>query len=976
MEFSLKKSFKSHGSYKHSHKISACEDDDGIQEDQHPILFEHHQQQYISYINDNRIGEEVIVKVDAAEGEYDSNNGNFLNKMGSSNKTWRESRYGGFWGENDRDSSGGDACISNEFSFQRMGGSGGRGGSNDGGKPVDPPSKLIGQFLEQQKNAGEMSLDMDLEMEELRNDRRSFLPPLPPENASRMSNSQTPNSSSIYNDGSREIRVSFQERAPDHNRRRSMAFNDVGDASSSSSTDEESIDGSKPDGHQSTTASSGRDNAEVLRCTSNRTFQRVPTLSRTKTKSRLIDPPAQLRQPSGRIPKSGPLRSGMQGKCGGEDDEDDPLFGEDLPEEYKRDKVSTLIVLEWVSLILLVAAVICSLVIPVFRGKKLWKLQLWKWEVLVLVLICGRLVSGWGIRVIVFFVERNFLLRKRVLYFVYGLRKAVQNCIWLSLVLLTWHFLFDSRVRREADNEVLEYVTKILVCFLVGAFIWLLKTLIIKVLASSFHVKAFFDRIQESLFNQFVIETLSGPPSYEILRGKEEEEKAMAEVEMLRNAGAAVPPELTASFFPHAMSSKVSGSGPIPKSPTATNSRVSGPISLKKDEGITMDHLHRLNQKNVSAWNMKRLMKIVRHGALTTLDEQLLDTTCEDESVMQIRSEVEAKAAARKIFRNVARPRARYIYLEDLMRFMREDEAGKTMSLFEGASESERISKSSLKNWVVNAFRERRAIALTLNDTKTAVNKLHQMVNILVGVIIFIISLIILNIATSKLLFFASSQIVLVAFIFGNTCKNIFESIIFLFVVHPFDVGDRCEIEGVQMLVEEMNILTTVFLRYDNNKVVYPNSVLLMKPISNYYRSPDAGDAVEFHFHISTPPEKVALIRQRILSYIESKKEHWYPAPMFILKDIENLNLIRVALWLQHRINSQDIAERWSRRALLLEECVKVFRELDVEYRVLAGSINIRSLPPITYAKCPSNSTSATEGEKERDHIADMLRSE
>lgn len=39
--------------------------------------------------------------------------------------------------------------------------------------------------------------------------------------------------------------------------------------------------------------------------------------------------------------------------------------------------------------------------------------------------------------------------------------------------------------------------------------------------------------------------------------------------------------------------------------------------------------------------------------------------------------------------------------MEDLMRFLREEEALKTMNLFEGASESKKISKSSLKNWVV-----------------------------------------------------------------------------------------------------------------------------------------------------------------------------------------------------------------------------------------------------------------------------------
>lgn len=100
----------------------------------------------------------------------------------------------------------------------------------------------------------------------------------------------------------------------------------------------------------------------------------------------------------------------------------------------------------------------------------------------------------------------------------------------------------------------------------------------------------------------------------------------------------------------------------------------------------------------------------------------------------------------------------------------------------------------------VNAFRERRALALTLNDTKTAVNKLHRMVNIIIGIAIVVIWLLILGIATSKFLLFVSSQLVLVAFIFGNTCKTAFEAIVFLFVMHPFDVGDRCEIDGVQVL--------------------------------------------------------------------------------------------------------------------------------------------------------------------------------
>jgi len=66
------------------------------------------------------------------------------------------------------------------------------------------------------------------------------------------------------------------------------------------------------------------------------------------------------------------------------------------------------------------------------------------------------------------------------------------------------------------------------------------------------------------------------------------------------------------------------------------------------------------------------------------------------------------------------------------------------------------------------------------------------------------------------------------------------------------------------MVVEEMNILTTVFLRYDNEMIYYPNSVLATKPISNFYRSPDMGDSFEFSIDFRTPVEKIGALKDKI----------------------------------------------------------------------------------------------------------------
>ncbi|XP_047322789.1 mechanosensitive ion channel protein 6-like [Impatiens glandulifera] len=686
----------------------------------------------------------------------------------------------------------------------------------------------------------------------------------------------------------------------------------------------------------------------VVTCTSNSSSssQRKSAVLRTITKSRLIDP---LEQQDRRSQNQRTPKSGMVGK-GSDVDEDDPFQGEDLPDEYKKMRLSTISVLQLVSLIMIVAALSCTLAIPRFRNRRKFELHLWKWEVMILVLISGRLVSGCIIRLLVFFIERNFILRKRVLYFVYGIRTAVQNCIWMIMVLIVWQFIFDKKVENMTDRKFIPYVSKIWICLLVGTLIWLLKTLLVKVLASSFHVSTFFDRIQESLFNQYIIETLSGPPLIEIELEQEEEERTMAEVQKFQNAGASIPPDLKANIF-----SK--NSPRFAKSPRFSTA---GSDKNGNKNPITIDHLHRLNQKNISAWNMKRLMNIVRNGVLSTLHDQIQDSVCQDESAVEITNEFQAKAAARKIFYNIAKPSSKHIYLQDLMRFLREDEAMKMIHLIEGSNESKGISKGALKNWVVNIFRERRALALSLNDTKTAVNKLHQMLNIMVGVIVVVIWLLILRVATTHFFIFLSSQVLLVAFMFGNTCKMTFEAIIFLFIMHPFDVGDRCEVDGIQMIVEEMNILTTVFLRFDNLKIIYPNSILATKHIGNFYRSPEMGDTIDFCIHVATPFEKIASMKEKITRYVDNKGEHWKPTPRIVLRDVEDMNRLKISVWLTHRINFQDMRERWFRRALLVEEMIKVFRELDIEYRMLPMDVNVRNLPPLASNRLPSNWTTVS----------------
>lgn len=141
-------------------------------------------------------------------------------------------------------------------------------------------------------------------------------------------------------------------------------------------------------------------------------------------------------------------------------------------------KLNRRALVEWVLFLAIMTCLICSLTLDALKRRALWGLKVWKWCLMVLVTFCGRLVSGWLVGLIVFLIERNFMLREKVVYFVYGLRKSFQNCAWLALVLAAWVIMFPNV---HEHHKVLRMVFRALVAVLLGATIWLLKIVFVKV---------------------------------------------------------------------------------------------------------------------------------------------------------------------------------------------------------------------------------------------------------------------------------------------------------------------------------------------------------------------------------------------------------------------------------------------------------------------------------------------------------------
>lgn len=64
------------------------------------------------------------------------------------------------------------------------------------------------------------------------------------------------------------------------------------------------------------------------------------------------------------------------------------------------------------------------------------------------------------------------------------------------------------------------------------------------------------------------------------------------------------------------------------------------------------------------------------------------------------------------------------------------------------------------------------------------------------------------------------------SWLIGGSLQEVLTSIIFLFIKHPFDVGDRVVLNKEAYTVKEINLLSTTFLDSTSSVVQTPNSQL------------------------------------------------------------------------------------------------------------------------------------------------------
>eukprot|EP00903_Cladosiphon_okamuranus_P016946 g15621.t1 len=233
------------------------------------------------------------------------------------------------------------------------------------------------------------------------------------------------------------------------------------------------------------------------------------------------------------------------------------------------------------------------------------------------------------------------------------------------------------------------------------------------------------------------------------------------------------------------------------------------------------------------------------------------------------------------------------------------------------------VTKEEMVLGVVGTFKDHRSLAHTLQDSEHIARKLGL---IFMWVILFILFFVWLSIWGADVLSLSltfSSFLIAFSFMIGTAASNLMSAVLFIFVSRLYDVGDRVHIynssttkgeEPTNVTVVKVDLMTTVFKRWDEQVFYMPNHLLAAKTIVNIQRTAHQWHEFMIQVAADTPAEKLAALQTSLQAFSKSKDkpEGLYARMGFSLTSIEDSTKLTIRITFRQRGNWQNMDKKWA----------------------------------------------------------------
>jgi len=263
--------------------------------------------------------------------------------------------------------------------------------------------------------------------------------------------------------------------------------------------------------------------------------------------------------------------------------------------------------------------------------------------------------------------------------------------------------------------------------------------------------------------------------------------------------------------------------------------------------------------------------------------------------------------------------------------FMTDQEAQDAFDLFDKDGNGD-LSKAEIKSFVLDVYHEQKTLRKSMKDSNIALRKLDYLFKTISVVIVIIAVLTIFDCDLSGVYVAISSIWVGTMFAISGTITSLVQSLIFLFITHPFDVGDRIEIDGQAYLVKDFG-LTNVTMKKPNGEEIYaPTSELTSKFINNIRRSAPLIQVFNIAVNSkNTTAEQIQAFQNRLQSFVEKESRNFQGRCIVTATDILDELRMNLAILVQHKNNGQDALRVRHRNDLFVSEIKNSINALNLQ---------------------------------------------
>jgi hypothetical protein len=294
-----------------------------------------------------------------------------------------------------------------------------------------------------------------------------------------------------------------------------------------------------------------------------------------------------------------------------------------------------------------------------------------------------------------------------------------------------------------------------------------------------------------------------------------------------------------------------------------------------------------------------------------------------------------SEALAKRIWMSFVVEGKNELTSEDLIEVMgpeRQEEAEECFASLDRDANGD-ISLDEMILTVTDISRQRKSLNSSMHDVDQAINALDGLLLAIAIIVCLFVFIAFLAPEFRATLATSATALLSLSFIFATTAQEVLGSCIFLFVKHPYDIGDRVDITAEQLTVEHIALLYTVFKRVSNGKTVQiPNILLNSLWVENITRSKAMREQVSVFCAFDTSFEDVNALKQEMIQFVRdpANNRDFNPDIEIEVVSIAEMNKLELRVEIMHKSNWSNETLRTARRSKFMCALVLALRKVPI----------------------------------------------